>query len=497
MADTYVPSAKVAQRLINPQPILVDGQWRLSGDDATTDIYNPSTGEIIGQAAAATLDDAEAAVMAARRSFDNGDWTRLTPAQRGKILWRVGDLLEQHADEIAELEMIDAGKPFAGARQGEVPFAADCFRYYAGWCTKIEGSTKQLSTVPDQDFHIYTRREPVGVAALIVPWNGPLVQAAWKIAPALAAGCSCIVKPATQTPLSTVRLGELLLEAGVPPGVFNLLLGSGSAIGGFLSAHPLVDKVSFTGSTEVGKSIIDAAKGNLKKVSLELGGKSPVIIYEDADLEQAIPGAAQAIFSHAGQVCVAGSHLYVQDSVYEQVIEGVAKIARGMKVGPAMEPGWDMGPLISKAHLHSVCEMIEAGRAEGVRVAAGGNSIPGKGGYFVEPTVLADTGQRMRVVQEEIFGPVLVAMPFQSMTDIVALANDSQYGLAASIWTRDISKAHKTAAAVKAGIVWINCHGIPDMAVPFGGYKQSGWGRENGYESLLQYTELKSVIAKL
>jgi phenylacetaldehyde dehydrogenase len=335
------------------------------------------------------------------------------------------------------------------------------------------------------------------VVALIVPWNGPLVQAAWKVAPALAAGCSCILKPATETPLSTVRLAEILLEAGVPPGVFNLLLGSGAAVGQRLAEHPDVDKLSFTGSTGVGKQIIDAAKGNLKKLSLELGGKSPVIVFEDADLEAAIEGAAQGIFSNAGQVCVAGSRLYVHESVYEEVVAGVAKIAREMTVGPATSEGMGMGPLISKRHLASVHGMVQAGIDAGARLVTGGELIEGQGGYFLQPTVFADTSHGMQIVDEEIFGPVLVAMPFSDDDDIAAIANDNQYGLAASIWTRDISRAHNTAAAIKAGILWINCHGIPDAAVPFGGYKQSGWGRENGYEALLQYTELKSVVARL
>lgn len=490
-------SAGVRARLAQPQQLLIGHAWCEAQDGGVSEVYNPSSGEVIAHAATATAGDCERAVAAARASFDGGAWTGLTPAQRGKILWRVADLLEAYGDEVAELEMLDAGKSFAGARNGEIPFAADCFRYFAGWCTKIEGSTKQLSTVPGQDFHIYTRREPIGVVALIVPWNGPLVQAVWKVAPALAAGCSCILKPASETPLSTVRLAEILLEAGVPPGVFNLLLGGGATVGQLLAEHPGVDKVSFTGSTGVGKGIIEAARGNLKKVSLELGGKSPVIVFDDADMGEAIIGAAHGIFANAGQVCVAGSRLYVQESVYDRVVEGVASIASKMSVGPATTAGLDMGPLISKRHLASVYQMVQSGVDAGARLAAGGRLIEGQGGYFMQPTVFADTHHGMQIVDEEIFGPVLVAMPFGDSDDIAALANDNQYGLAASIWTRDISRAHKTAARIKAGLVWINCHGIPDAAVPFGGYKQSGWGRENGYEALLQYTELKSVVARL
>ncbi|MFT5485044.1 MAG: phenylacetaldehyde dehydrogenase [Halieaceae bacterium] len=493
----WTMSETVASRLSRPQQLHIDGNWIDGADGELSDVIDPSSGSIIGTAAVASTIDCDKAVAAARRSFDAGSWTGLTPAARAKILWRVADLMEANAAELAELEMLDGGKPFTPTLEGEIPFAAECFRYYAGWCTKIEGATKQISSVPGTEFHTYSRREPIGVVALIVPWNGPLVQAAWKVAPALAAGCSCILKPASETPLSAVRMAELIVEAGVPSGVFNLLLGEGGTAGQHLAEHPNVDKISFTGSTKVGKTIIDAARGNLKKVSLELGGKSPMIIFDDADIDEAIAGAAAGIFSHAGQVCVAGSRLYVQETIYEKVVSGIADIAANMTVGPATEAGFDMGPLISKKHLNAVHQMISSGIDQGARLVTGGDIIDQYGGYYLQPTVFADTAQQMTIVSEEIFGPVLVIMPFKDESEAVRLSNDSKYGLAASIWTRDISRAHRTAAQIKAGLLWINCHGIPDMAVPFGGFKQSGWGRENGYECLLQYTELKSVITKL
>jgi phenylacetaldehyde dehydrogenase len=481
-----------------PRQLFINGQWCDAVSGQTFETPNPATGEVLARVAEGGAADINLAVQAARQAFETGPWSRMTPSERGRIIWRIGDLILEHADELAQLESLDNGKPFTVARGADVPLAADMFHYMAGWATKIEGNTINISVpyMPGANFHSYTLREPLGVVGQIIPWNFPLLMAAWKLGPALATGNCVVLKPAEQTPLTALRLAGLIAEAGVPDGVVNVVPGFGETAGAALAAHNDVDKVAFTGSTEVGKLIVAAAgASNLKKLTLELGGKSPNIIFDDAS-DDAIEGAANAIFFNHGQCCVAGSRLYVQQSRFDEVVDGVAAIAKSIKMGPGMEPGTQMGPLVSDEQFRTVSGYLASGKAEGATALAGGGRY-GDRGYFIEPTVLTGTRPDMKVVREEIFGPVLVAAPFTDLDEIAAAANDSDYGLGAGIWTKDISKAHALAKKIRAGTVWINCYNVFDAALPFGGYKQSGWGREMGHEALLAYTEVKAVTTQL
>jgi phenylacetaldehyde dehydrogenase len=498
MATAVRLQDSVTQFVAVPRKMLINGKWTgsVSGDVFPT--YDPATGKVLAQVAEGNARDIDAAVKAARSAFETGPWRRMTASERGRMMWKLADLLERNLEEFAELESLDNGKPLTVARAADVPLAVDLFRYMAGWATKIEGNTIPISVpyTPGAQYLAYTVREPVGVVGQIIPWNFPLLMAAWKLGPALTSGCTVVLKPAEQTPLSALRLGELIMEAGFPDGVVNIVTGYGETAGAALAAHDEVDKCAFTGSTEVGRLILKAAAGNLKKVSLELGGKSPNVVFKDADLNTAIPGAASAIFFNHGQCCCAGSRLYVENDVYDEVVQGVAEHAKKIKMGPGLDPQTEMGPLVSDEQLSRVCGYLESGVSEGAKAIAGGKRH-GQQGYFVEPTVLVNTREDMKVMQEEIFGPVVAAIPFDRRDELVQKANNNVYGLAAAVWTKDISKAHALASELRAGTVWINCYNIFDAALPFGGYKQSGWGREMGHDALDLYTETKAVCARL
>ena len=489
---------RVSDFIGKPRKMLIDGKWVNAASGKTFPTYNPATGEVLAQVAEGDRADIDAAVKAARKAFDSGPWSRMTPSERGKLVWKLADLLEEHTEEFATLETFDNGKPLTVARAADVPLAVDMFRYMAGWATKLEGTTIPISVpyTPGAMYHAYTLREPVGVVGQIIPWNFPLLMAAWKLAPALASGCTVVLKPAEQTPLSALRLGELICEAGFPDGVVNVVPGYGETAGAALAAHDLVDKVAFTGSTEVGKLIVRAATGNLKKVSLELGGKSPNVVFQDADLDTAIGGAASAIFFNHGQCCCAGSRLFVERPVFDRVVEGVAAKAKKIKVGSGLEPENVDGPACLR---RAVAAGLQLPRDWPIRR----RDRHGRRKETRRPGILRRAHRTREHERQYAGGAGRNLWPGGSRDsvrrpeELMPRANDSVYGLAAGIWTKDISKAHRLASAMRAGTVWINCYNIFDAALPFGGYKQSGWGREMGKDALELYTQTKAVCTRL
>lgn len=481
----------VAEFLKGTKKMYIDGKWTESVTGKTFETLNPATGEVLAVVAEAGEDDVNAAVEAARKAFDDGPWSKMSAAERSRLIYKLADLMEEHQEELAQLDTLDNGKPIRETSRGDVPLAIEHFRYYAGWSTKIVGQTIPVSG----PFFNYTRHEPVGVVGQIIPWNFPLLMAAWKLGAALATGCTVVLKPAEQTPLSALYLAQLAEEAGFPAGVINVIEGFGETTGTALVKHPKVNKIAFTGSTEVGKFIMKEAANTMKRVTLELGGKSPNIILPDANMKRAVPGALSGIMMNQGEVCSAGSRVFVQKKAYDNFMADLVSLAKNIKQGPGLNQDTKMGPLVSKEQQDRVVAYINKGKEEGAEMLTGGNHT--EKGYFVEPTIFADVDDNMSIAKEEIFGPVVSAMPFEDLDDVIERANNSMYGLAAGLWTENVKNAHYVANRLKAGTVWVNCYNAFDAASPFGGYKESGFGREMGSYALDNYTEVKSVWINL
>lgn len=491
----YHASIVPNERFAGDRLMFIGGKPVPSSSGETLSVRDPSTGAVIGSVPKGESRDVDAAVASARSAFEDGAWPKMSGAERARIMTRYADLIEANAEELAHLEALNSGMLIGMAQFMPIEIA-NYLRYYAGWATKIHGVTSEISNAHIGEFHAYSLKQPVGVCGFITPWNFPMTLAMIKIAPALAAGCTCILKPSEETPISSIRLAELAVEAGLPEGVLNVVTGLGLDVGAAIASHPGISKVAFTGSTQVGKEIVKAAAGNLKKVTLELGGKSPVIVFDDSDLEAAIAGTAAGIFVRSGQVCVAGSRLYVQRKSFDKVVEGVSSIAKSMTIGDHFAPDTQIGPLISAKQIDRVHGLIDAGVAEGAELVTGGRRV-GDSGYFVEPTILANPGANSRVIREEIFGPVLCATAFDDIEEVAIAANDSDYGLAAAVWSNDVSNIHRVAKRLDAGIVWANCAFVTDPSLPVSGHKQSGWGGELGREGLDPYLSTKSVYVRL
>lgn len=494
MATATAPARMSAKSVkIGPTQLLIDGKWVNSVSGRTFETINPTNGEVITHVQEGEKADVDKAVRAARKAFDHGPWRKMNARERGRLIYKLADLIEKHIDELAALETLDNGKPIRDSRNADLPLTVDCYRYYAGWADKIEGKTIPING----PYFCYTRHEPVGVVGQIIPWNFPLLMMAWKLGPALAAGCTIVLKPAEQTPLSALRVAELAMEAGFPEGVINVVPGFGETAGAAISEHMDVDKVAFTGSTEVGKLIMQAAaRSNLKRVTLELGGKSPNIVFADADIDAAVAGAHFALFFNQGQCCCAGSRLFVESKIHDEFVDRMAKRVKGTKLGDPFDPETTQGPQVSQEQFDTVMRYIESGKSQGAKLVTGGNRH-GNAGYYVEPTVFAGVQDEHKIACEEIFGPVMSVIPFKDIDEVISRGNRSMYGLAAAVWTKDITKAHRMAAELKAGTVWVNCYDVFDAAAPFGGFKMSGIGRELGEYALRNYTEIKTVTVAL